>query len=266
VSAPKYPPSTSGLPRLQQSGLETYLRCGIRWALERETKHRHATVPMLVGSGVAGAAREDGRAKIVTGAGLTVGECVDVAVVEYETELETAEVPEPAAEVARGKDRVADAARCFAGESSPRIKQLVAVESPIVALVEGQFELAGTPDVIDADGVGELKTGQPWTQERVDRSRQLTLYGLLRQARHGEFPRRVWVESLSETRRGWSAERLWSSRAPEDYAALIYTVQRAAQAMAAGVTLPAPEGAWWCSAKWCPFWGRGCPAVPHDRR
>lgn len=266
MPAPIYPENTSGLPRITQSGLETYLRCGIRWGLERSSPHRRATVPMLIGTAIAGAAREDGRQKIAVGSGLTIAEAVDVAVTEYEGELEDTEVAETPAEVDSGKDRTASAARCFATESSPRITGLVQVEMPIVAVVDGQFELAGTPDVVDADGVGDVKTGRAWTQDRTDASRQLTRYGLLDHAQRGEYPRRMWIESLSETKRGgWSAERIWTSRGPADYAALIYADQRAAHAMQAGVTLPAPEGAWWCSAKWCPFYGRECPATAGRR-
>jgi hypothetical protein len=245
--------------RITQSKLETYLRCGIRWDFERQDPTRHATVRMLVGSGVAAGAAEDNHAKITRGSPASLGTIIDAAVAGYDLDASESEVPEPKSEISRGRDDAAAAARCFGVQVSPALPGVIAAEAPMLAVLRG-VELAGTPDVVTEEGIGDGKVGQPWTQARADRSRQLSGYGILHRIHLGRFPRRLWIDSISFSRGEWRWERLWTARAEEDYSAFLEAMTRAAGAMQAGIALPAPEGAFWCSKAWCPHWGR-CPAV-----
>ena len=258
MAAPVYPPPTPGVRRITQSTLQQYLRCGIAWGFQRESKARHATVRMMVGSGVDAGAAEDNREKIVRGTPATLTRIVDAAVAGYEEEAGTSDVPEPASEVAQGKDDTAAAARVFGLEVSPGIEPIAAQVS-LVYPVRG-IELAGTPDYVTGDGVGDLKVGQPWSQDRADRSRQLTGYAVLHRLHYGRWPGRCWIDSLSFGGGKWRAARLWTRRTAEDASTFLEIVERAAKGMDSGVALPAPEGAWYCADKWCPFFRR-CPAV-----
>lgn len=265
---PKYPPTRRGVTRITQSTLEEYLRCGVKWRFSRESRHEWATVRMAVGTGVGIGAHEDNERKITTGEPAKLREIVEIAVTGYELEVETVEVPEAPAEVARGKDTTASAAREYGKRVSPLLTDVIEAESPIVAEVAEGLEIAGTPDYVTREGLGDLKTGQPWSQARADLSRQLTVYGLLHAARHGSYPRRLWIDSIGRVhgkRVAWDAHRLWTGRSVEDYRAVLEVIDAARRGMEAGICLPAPEGAWWCSAKWCPFWRR-CPAVSNGRR
>jgi hypothetical protein len=256
---PQYPPPAPGVLRIRQSKLETYLRCGLRYQFEEEERTRFATVKMITGSAVDAAARLDNQDKAGGGPGLKLPDIMAAAADGYEEELKVSEIVDSNIEINQGKDHAVNAARVFALKVSPQLSSVVEAQKPIIGSVMG-VELAGTPDVITEVGVGDLKVGQPWRQERVDRSRQLTQYGLLHKARFGEYPRRVWIDSISQAKGSWIAERLWSSRGQQDYRAVLDVVDRAVKGMKAGIALPAAEGSWWCSKAWCPFYHR-CPAV-----
>jgi hypothetical protein len=256
---PKYPPLTPGIFRLTQSTAERYLSCGVSLELERQQlERRFATVRMIIGSAVAAGAHADNLAKMRYDVGIPLGELVEAAVTGYEREVEDSEIPESKLEVMQGKDDAADAARVYGQMVSPLITEVLFAESPIVAAIGDDFELAGTPDAVTADGVGDLKVGRSWDQEDADRSRQLSMYGLLHQAQTGRMPDRLWIDSVFRTPKGWSAQRLYTRRRPEEYASFVRIAEAVRGGIEAGVFLPAPEKSWWCSKAYCPFHGRQC--------
>lgn len=260
---PRYPSAAAGTVRLSQSAIETYLRCGYRWEFDREAHNRrirYLTVPMAIGSAVARGAEVDNATKIAEGRGAPTADIVEASVVAYERDTRGAEIPESKSAISGGKDDAAAAARAFAMHVSVAISDVVECESPIAASVGYNLELVGTPDYVTADGIGDLKTGQPWTEARVHASRQLTAYSILHAARYGALPRRVWIDSMYRTRSGWDYIRIPSDRTENSVNAYLAIVESVRANMAAGATLPAPEGAWWCSPRWCPHWDR-CPAV-----
>lgn len=266
--APLYPPPAPGVTRLSQSLLELYLKCGLRYwfTLESERQHvRHATVRMIVGTAVAAAALEDNRSKARGGEGIRVADFPEVAAASYEREASECEIPDSKLEVARGKDDAVEAARTYALRVAHQVCDVVECEEPIVATVSDGFEVQGTPDLVTTEGLGELKVGKPWSQEEADRSRQLSLYGLLHRAKLGRFPRSVWVDSVFRTPKTWSATRLYTARDAGDYRSVLLVAQRAREGIEKGVALPAPERAWFCSATWCEFF-RHCPAVEGRRK
>lgn len=258
MTEPRYPGATTNF-RISHSTLQTYLLCGVRWQFEQEERHRHATVAMLIGSATAAAAQLDNETKIEGGT-ITLFDLVEYAVQEFENEAGESEVEASITELAAGKDDAAAASRAYGELVSPKVKPVLA-EEKVIALIDDDVELAGTLDVAEADAVRDLKTGRQWSHERVARSRQLTGYSMLFEARFGRLPSRVAIDSLSKDRRGWKAATLWSRRTERERLAFIETVRRAREGMARGVALPAPEGAWQCSAKWCPWWNR-CTARP----
>lgn len=260
MPAPKYPPPLEGIPRITNSILNVYLKCGLRWWIEKQQPDvRWATVRMLIGTGLGAGALRDNQEKIERGTAATITNITDAAVAAYEQEAGESEVTEPKTDIASGKDSTAEAARVFALQVSPNTPGVLEAERPLLAVLRG-IQLAGTPDVVTDSGVGDYKTGQPWTQARADASRQLTAYAILRRVNSGHPPRRVWIDSISHSAKGWTAQRFWSTRTAEDIEAFLHVMTRASAAMQAGVALPAAEGSWHCSPRWCPHWNR-CPAV-----
>lgn len=252
----RYPGVDSGAFRISHSTLATYLMCGIRWQFEQEERSRRpATVAMLVGSAAAASAHFDNVEKM-NSRRATISELVDAAVAQYECDLEDSEVAESRLEVDRGKDDAAGASRAYGEQLSERIRPVMA-EERIIARIDDGIELAGTLDTAEKETVRDLKTGRQWTQDRADRSRQLTGYTMLFEARTGAVPKRVAIDSLHKNARGeWHGKTLWSYRNERDRQAFVETVKRAKAGMEAGIALPAPEGAWHCSARWCGYWKR----------
>lgn len=267
MPAPKYPPPLEGIPRITNSILNVYLKCGLRWWIEKQQPDvRWATIPMMIGTGLGAGALADNLEKIDRGTAATITTITDAAVSAFAIEAGTSEIPEPKTDIAKGKDDTAEAARVYALQVSPQTPGVLEAERPLLAVLRG-IQLAGTPDVVTDQGIGDYKTGQPWTQARADASRQLTAYSILRRVnspRHNGSgtvqPRRVWIDSISRTSKGWTAQRWWSTRNNDDMEAFLQVMTRAAAGMRAGVALPAAEGSWFCSAKWCPHYRR-CPAV-----
>jgi len=271
---PNYRPQLPGVFRITHSDLETYLECGLRWLLKKELKHRRSTVAQMIGTGIAGAQKADLQVKHDTGIGLRLGQIVDAGVAAYEAERSECEVEAPKIQIANGKDETAAAASCYGTEVSPLYDKINAVEKQIVGLFTMDlspsetttFEVAGTPDVMTPNGIGDTKTGQPWTQERADRTRQLTMYGWLFRVAEEKWPAELWIDSLSRTKAGWRHERLYTTREIEDYVAAGKAIAAAKKGIEAEVYLPAPSSSWRCSAKWCEFYGKGCPAVSGRER
>jgi len=246
---------------ISQSLIESYLKCGLRAKFQFIEQKRIINTRMATGTGVSRAAEADNRHKIDTGSGLRLPDLQEKAVTAYENEIVLSEVNETKHEIAVGKDRTAKASVAYGQYVSPAINGVRDTEGSITIDIDGII-YAGTPDYITLDGVGDLKTGKPWRQDRADASRQLTAYGLLHRARYGEFPTRVWIDSVFENRGRWEAQRLWSSRTKTDYQGFVHILKAAFSAMQGGVFLPAPEAAWWCTPKWCPYY-KMCPAKGH---
>lgn len=254
MSAPKYPPPAPGVFRITQSELEEYLKCGLRHAYSRQSPRRRATVAMTIGSAVSRAAAHDNRNKMERGFGLPLADIVEAGVNGYEDELKQTQVEGSLPELSAGKDEAADASRAYGLGISPLIQDVLGCEEPIIATIAPNFEIAGTPDVIDRAGLGDTKSGKEWSQIDVDHSRQLTLYSLLYFARYREFPPRVWIDNVYRSRNGWKARRIYSHRTPHHYAGIIEILKLAKAAIDAGIQLPPPEwGAWYCSPCYCPF-------------
>lgn len=263
----RYPGEREGVFRISNSTIESYLKCGVRFEFEREQSYRRATIAMLIGTAVSSAAQLDNHLKMhgtcsSSGQlGAELDDMIGVAVSSFETNADDSEVVESKQEQRSGVDTVREAARAYGIHVSPTITDVVATEEPIIAEIEDGLELAGTPDCIQrapgaAGTVQDTKTGQPWTQERVDASRQLTGYTLLHEAKYGVVPDRVVIHSLSKhprTFRSWRSTTLWSHRDESDRDAYVELMRRTRRSIEAGIALPAPSNAWWCSAKWCPF-------------
>ena len=261
MDEPRYPGLGSGSLRISQSSLERYLKCGLSYYYDRAQPGKRSTIPMLIGSSLSHVAKNDNDKKITSGnKGLSLNDLIDCGVEFYKEGCNEYEMPETKIEKQNGVDVTAKAARTFAIEASPKIKGVLFAEKPMGALV-GDIEIVGTPDYITIEGIGDLKTGRPWKAEKATNSRQLTMYGLLYQAEFGKLPKRVWIDSLGNHKKYWTFERHWSARTTKDYCSMCEILDRAKTGILNQIYLPAPEGAWWCSPKWCVHYHHCCAVI-----
>jgi len=241
--------------------LEEYLRCGLLYFLRRELKHRTTTPRLAIGNAVHEAQRHDLEHRM-RGETLRIDELVAIGEDHLRAELAASETHD--LDRGRAIEDVYGATQVYATRVSPEL-QPIGVESALAASVSEGLAIVGTVDVLEERGLGDLKTGQPWSAQRVAASRQLTAYSILFRAAQGEYPRRLWIDSIWRRKSGgvtsWQYTRHRTTRTDEDRRAYLETVHRARAAINAGIALPAPEAAWYCSRTWCPVWSR-CPAAP----
>ena len=252
---PKYPPPTPGVFRITNTELNILLKCSLMWQLREDRKSRRITVNMAIGSAVAAGAKLDNLTKMAEGTPARMSDLVDSGVEAYKLEVEESEVQESHLEQIKGLSIIPQYMRLYGSRISPRVIEVLAVEEPIVSAV-GEIEIAGTPDVISTSGIGDLKTGKPWDQDRAHNSRQLTIYDILHIARFGKPSKLQWIDSLHST----GHDRYYTVRTAEDHRRIYNVLLNAKRLKESGIALPAPEGSWYCSRKYCPYWDV-CPVM-----
>ena len=132
----------------------------------------------------------------------------------------------------------------------------LAVESTIHVQPKGyDFEIFGTLDLIDEDeNIRDLKTrGRAQGDEFAHSSQQLTLYYLLAFGK-GYRPKQAMVDMLVFIKYQVRSTQLKTTRCRDDVMALMNRLQIAAQTIQVGRFLPAPEGSWYCSPKYCEYY------------
>lgn len=254
---PDFPPLTPGVTRLSYSGSETYLGCGVRYLRQREERHRRTNVALARGSAVDQAVTADDQRKLENGGGgLPPRDVIELAVSEYEREFDECEHEEARLVIDAGKDSTAEVATLYATRVSPGT---VPIESQpaIVASLGAGLEVAGVLDRTVSHGPLDTKVGRKRAVFDAQTSRQLTTQGILYRARHGRWPTGVGFDSFHETGGRWFWSRVWARRREEQYRAHVEVLRRVQEGIERGVFLPAAEGSWRCSERWCEFW-RSC--------
>jgi hypothetical protein len=253
------------IQRYYPSRLRTYLQCGEKYRrryIEGERISK-SNIPFAIGSAIHECAEEDNKKKIETeDAGLPKDDIIEIAVQSFQETAENHDLGATDAEVGKGKDSCASGAGTYADEVSP-ITKPVCAEEHIVAQVLGPdgntYELAGILDVAEEGAVGDLKTGtKSWNQANADAADQLTLYGILFRSRFGKYPERMWIANLVNKAKGWKFQHLETTRTIEQYMKLMNKISLIQKGIDAGTFLPAAEGDWGCSQKWCEYW-TSCP-------
>ena len=194
----------------------------------------------------------------IVGRGPELRELEDWAVEQYDALTTERQMAEPAIDLMKGRDTV----RAYAAELWSVLLQTAPTGSEVVisTRLKDGTTFVGTLDVLVEGGFGDRKTGRPWDERRADESRQFSGYALLYWKRFGGMPDRVFVDSLTEGNRGVTSKRVETRRTVDDCLDYEDVVVRVRRGIEAGMDLPAPEGCWWCTAKWCPHF-RNCVAV-----
>jgi hypothetical protein len=90
------------------------------------------------------------------------------------------------------------------------------------------------------------------------------MYALLRRLEAGKLPDALALDHVVRTPGGKKTPpnnyvtRQYTTRDTDDIRMLYHRINVAVQAAEAGLFLPASESAWWCSPKWCSFYGKEC--------
>ena len=256
---PRYGQSEQDLYVFSASNVETARMCMYKFYLTTTQTHPIISRVMAIGSGVSKGADLDNKNKMVRGEPKKKKEIVECAVEGYRGEVEEAEIREdPDMPDAKAIDATAAAATRYAEDVSPTLKKIRASEQRLTYPIADGIELAGTPDVITDEGIGDFKTGKKWTQDKADQTDQLTAYMILHYREFGEYPSGMWIDSLSPNRGQYKHTRIPTWRTERDFQALVATIQMMVKALKSGIFMPTSQKSWWCSPKFCQFW-HTCP-------
>lgn len=126
-------------------------------------------------------------------------------------------------------------------------------------------KLVGVLDLIAEDRNGgetirdAKANGKRPDASSADDSDQLTAYDALYRGLRGKAPSGLILDHLvlpTKTLGPRYFEHQAPARTPADFDALAGRIERVVRAVDAEVWIPAPEGAWWCSEKFCGYWSR----------
>jgi micrococcal nuclease len=155
----------------------------------------------------------------------------------------------------RKKDMGARLVKIHHELAAPKI-QPATVQEEFVIETDAGYDLGGTFDHTEKDDtIADTKTSKTSYTEENLHGFQPVLYDFAFQALRGRpaagFRFDVLVKGGKKV--GPKYEPIQGKPSQEDREHLFYTIGQVHQAIQSGVALPAPEGAWWCSRKWCGY-------------
>jgi len=260
-------------PHVSPSSVDMLLKCGEQY------RRRYIVgdiIPpgtaMIRGTGVHAALRVNFRQKLETGADIALDAFTDAAAQGVEgawlkgVTLDDEEIESPARAKAATKDIAVALARVAREKMTPRYHPIRVEEGVRLKMSEFPRDLIGYLDLeaFDVDLNGQVNTARPIvvdtktakrskTQDDVDKSFQLTTYGAAACTLEGLEAIDVRLEVAVATKTP-KMQTLHSIRTKEDFRVGFDRAAAAIEAIEAGRFLPAPEGAWWCSPKWCGYY------------
>lgn len=258
------------IEHLSNSQVSMALKCGQQYAYRYgEGIKLPPGFAMVRGSSVDAGITENLRQKITSGADLPVTDVQDLAAAELEKRFRTEEVvPDPDDEgtpidEARGRlmDEVVGLAGLHTQDVSPGFApehvQLKVKLKPSSIL---PVEFVGVLDVVDTEKrIRDTKTARKKaTDSAALESDQLTAYDLLYRAHFKQEPSALQLDQLVRTPKAGELSAHALTSEPRDRSELFAYVARAnavLQMAEAERWTPAPDSAWWCSQKWCGYWG-----------
>jgi hypothetical protein len=243
-----------------QSEIKTYLMCGKRWEFEYVHGLRGLSSPeATIGSSADAAISMNLAQKVETKTDLPVEQLLDNCSADFEKrKLETAWDPED--DQGQSKDHAISIVKLFQSKVAPFIRPK-RVQEKFLIETDGGFDLGGTIDYRDIDGwIGDLKTTsrQRASSFVVSRSFQPAMYDYAARAIDPVSPHVGFrFDIFTRPTKTLPAEYKPVSGVvtSQDHEWLFLSIAQVHSAIQAGIALPSPEGSWYCSAKWCPYWG-----------
>lgn len=243
---------------LHQSEIHAFLRCGKLWefryvqGLKIPPRAYHT-----VGRAVDRAITLNLTQKIQSGADLKESEVLDLCSTDFDKEsVETEWMDDKPGEQ---KDLAVACVRAHHREIAPKIHPAT-VQEKFVLETDAGYNLGGTIDIVEVDDtVRDSKTSKSkYSDDAVYRALQPALYDFAFEALRGRPAKAFAYDVMIKPTKTLDARTqiVAAKVTPEDREWLFDTIHNVDRAMRAGVALPAPEGSWQCSPKWCGFWSK----------
>jgi hypothetical protein len=251
--------------QLHVSGLETMSMCGIRF--EKRYLLGEKTPPsvrMAIGTAVDQSVNKDLESKIRTGDLLPVDavkDCARDALVEEWAKGVSTSQEDLSEGLDASRDSAIDTSVDLAGFHRSAVAPHLTpthVQRPWVLDIDGlDLQLAGTIDIQEGrHSIRDTKTSaKSPVKDLADKSLQLTTYCLAVRQHDGTIPELVVLDYTVRTPKRGDLKYvpLVSKRTDADIPHLIERVVQAHRMIQAGLFMPAPISAWWCSRTFCDY-------------
>jgi hypothetical protein len=144
-------------------------------------------------------------------------------------------------------------------EAAPQI-QPETVQESFVLETDAGYELEGVMDLTEKGGViVDTKTSRlSYEANSLEKSFQPALYDFAYEQTRGEPAKGFRFDVLVKptARRPATLQRVEGKVNACDREWLFENISQVHKAIQAGVALPASEGSWYCSPKWCGYWNQ----------
>ena len=265
---------TGKKPHFSASQLAMLSRCGEQWRRRYIEKEKAPpAIAMLKGTALHHGAEVNFKQKIQTHSDLPKDEIIENAVDKLEMAFrDDVQFTKEEQKIGHKKllnqttAEVVRLATAHADEQAPDYQPLKVEQEFRVVMDECDYDLLGYIDLIDDENrVIDLKTSKMKPKKGLaDESIQLTGYAAY-QVTQGVYPVKVRLDVLTANKKGVTRTTVDSVRDANDLKTLGRRIDMAAEAINAGVFMPAIPGSWWCSNTWCGYWDT-CPYVNSERK
>jgi CRISPR/Cas system-associated exonuclease Cas4 (RecB family) len=245
-------------PKYNQSELKAYLKCGKMWEFRYlQGLKVPPSSALTLGSSVDAAVTANLVQKVESGADLTKEEVLDRYSDTFEelaldTEWGT-ELP------GKQKDLGARLVELHHDEVAPTVMP-ESVQETFTLEMDAGYDLFGTIDHVEKDGtVVDTKTSRlAYDENAVAKSFQPALYDFAYEATRGKPAKSFRFDVLVKPTqtKGPRLQQVEAKVTQSDREWLFDAIGQVHKAIQAGIALPAPEGSWYCSPKWCGYWDR----------
>lgn len=242
------------LPKYHQSEIKDYLRCGLYHMFKHVLKlPTPVTTPLTVGSVADSAMNFTLQKRIDTGLDPSLQEVLEKASDDFNSRVDRTEWGSD--DVAEQKNLAMKIVKVFYEQVAPKIDPETVQESFSLETDHG-YLIGGTFDVVDKRGILiDLKTSAPMrvASYTVNYTMQPAMYWHAYEQIRGKPPESFRFDII--TKHGIPQYKTSSGKvSDQDREHLFYTINQMHAGLKAGIALPASEGVYWCSKKYCPFW------------
>lgn len=247
-------------PKYHQSQISMFLKCGIQYEFRYiqgiQTPPKAA---LTVGSAVDAAVTHNLIEKIKTGQDLPPDAVLDAYSSDFESRSkETAWGDD---DPGKQKDMGASLVAIHHKSIAPQIDPATVQESFVIETDAG-YDLGGVIDLTEKSGeVADTKTSKgAYDEDAVSRALQPAMYDFAYEALHGKPATGFRYDVLIKPTKTKppQVQQVRGKVTADDRQWLFSTIESVHNAIQAGIALPAPDGAWWCSRAWCGY-AHMCP-------
>lgn len=243
-------------PIYRQSEINDFLKCGLKWTFKHVDKIKMPSRHQLtVGGSVDKGVTHNLIQKIKSEKDLPLNEVLDVYSTEFEVRRPDTDFmdEDPGALKDMGAHLVEVHHKYLAPKLIPEtVQENFAIET------DAGYDLTGTIDLVEkTEIIVDHKTAKAfYAEDAVSKAIQPAMYDFAYEALRNKKSKGFRYDVIKKPTKTKSAEiqQISAQILDSDRQWLFQTIGNMHKAVQAGVALPAPEGAWWCSEKWCEFW------------